>query len=92
MVTSVQISCQPAGLNVLDGLGLGSCSPGSHGAVYSGLSGAKLSLVKCESCLPPCDDKKYEFKVCVLGLKMSTKLLGVIFLTMFAEGAYILYI
>ena len=68
-ITSVQISCQPAGLTVLDGLGLGSCSPGSHSAVYSGLSGAKLSLAKCESCLPPCDDKKYEFKVCSLGFK-----------------------
>ena len=75
MVTSVQISCQPAGLNVLDGLGLGACSTGSHGAVYSGLSGAKLSLVKCESCLPPCDDKKYEFKVCFWVLNMSTNCL-----------------
>ena len=69
VTTSVQISCQPAGLNVLDGLGLGVCTPESHGAVYSGLSGAKLSLAKCESCLPPCDDKKYEFKVCLLSFK-----------------------
>ena len=51
------------GVNVFDELKLPQCEKEEENFIFGNITSNSLAPPKCEHCLPPCNNKKYEFKV-----------------------------
>ena len=51
------------GVNVFDELKLPQCEKEEENFIFRTITNNSLAPPKCEHCLPPCNNKKYEFKV-----------------------------
>ena len=61
----LQISCELRGINVFDDLKLPQyqCENKDEHSIFIKITENSLAPPNCEHCLPPCNSKKYEFKV-----------------------------
>ena len=59
----LQISCELRGINVFDELELPKCGQQDESNIFNKITINSLAPPKCDHCLPPCNNMKYEFKV-----------------------------
>ena len=72
-----QVTCKLRGINVFDDLKfpLAQCENKDEKSIFLKITENSLAPPNCEHCLPPCNSKKYEFKVYIsynsLGIKIK---------------------